>query len=210
MQATQATVLVATLLVMAANWWSRFTHDDRIERWSKPLATALVIGLALVSGAEGSRIAVAVVALTLCLAGDVFLMPAVDRFVFGLASFLLGHLVFVVLFVQYGLENTTLAGIAIVLAALVSISVGRVIVQGAAHADRTLRIPVLAYLLVITGTAVVGWSTGMWWVVAGTTLFVVSDSVLGWHQFVGQKRWMSPTIMITYHGAIACLALSLW
>jgi uncharacterized membrane protein YhhN len=83
-------------------------------------------------------------------------------------------------------------------------------VQGAAFADRALQKPVLAYLVVIMAMAVVGWSTTMPWVIAGTTLFVISDSILGWHQFVGQKKWMSPAVMITYHGAIAALALSLW
>jgi uncharacterized membrane protein YhhN len=144
------------------------------------------------------------------LLGDVLLMPAVDNFVGGLAAFLFGHVAFVVLFFQYGLEKVSLAGLAIVVVALLGAGPGRVIVQGAAHADAKLRIPVLAYLLVISTMAVVGWSTANPWVIAGTTLFVVSDSVLGWRQFVGQRSWMGPAVMITYHGAIACLALSLW
>lgn len=197
-------------MAAVANWWSRAVDNDAVERWSKPLTTVLVIGLALVSGAPTSQIVVAVIALTLCLAGDVFLMPAVDNFVLGLASFLLGHLVFIVLFVQYGLENVRLAGIAIVLATLLAISIGRVIVQGAAYADAKLGKPVLAYLVIISSMAVVGWSTAMPWVIAGTTLFVISDSILGWRQFVGQKAWMGPAVMITYHGAIVSLALSLW
>jgi len=206
----QLVLLVATGVAAVANWWSRAVDNDAVERWSKPLTTVLVIGLALVSGAPTDQIVVAVVALTLCLAGDVFLMPAVDNFVLGLASFLLGHLVFIVLFVQYGLENVRLAGVAIVLATLLAISIGRVIVQGAAYADPKLGKPVLAYLLIISSMAVVGWSTAMPWVIAGTTLFVISDSILGWRQFVGQKAWMGPAVMITYHGAIVSLALSLW
>lgn len=206
----QVALLIATALAAVINWWSRIRGNAAVETWSKPLTTLLVIGIALVSGAPTDQIVVAVIALVLCLLGDVFLMSVVDKFVFGLASFLLGHLVFIVLFVKYGLESTTLAGLALVLAALLGASVGRVIVQGATFADRTLQKPVLAYLVVIMAMAIVGWSTAMPWVIAGTTLFVISDSILGWHQFVGQKRWMSPAVMITYHGAIAALALSLW
>ncbi len=206
----QIALLVATLVSAAANWWSRVTDNRSIETWSKPLTTALVIGLALVSEAPTDQITVAVVALALCLAGDVFLMAAIDKFVLGLASFLLGHLVFIALFVKYGLDSKSWAGAAIILASLLVASIGRVIVQGAEYADKALKKPVVAYLVVITATAVFGWSTAMPWVIAGTTLFVVSDSILGWHQFVGQKRWMSPAIMITYHGAIISLALSLW
>jgi uncharacterized membrane protein YhhN len=203
-------LLVATALVAAADWWSRWKDDDRIERFAKPLATIGVIGLALVSGAPQEQVAVAVVALVLCLAGDVFLMPAIDRFVFGLASFLLGHLVFIILFIQYGLESAPLAGIALVLAGLLIASVGQVIVRGARQKDPGLRTPVLAYLCVISSMAAFGWATGLPWVIAGTTLFVVSDSILGWGQFVHRKGWMPVAIMVTYHGAIGALALSLW
>lgn len=204
-------ILLAIAGVLAVtNWWSRFTDNDRLETWSKPLTTIAVIGVALASGAPTDHLVVAGIALGLCLLGDVLLMPVVDTFVGGLAAFLLGHVAFVVLFFMYGLENMSLAGLAIVLVALLGAGPGRVIVQGAAHANPKLRRPVLAYLLVISTMAVVGWSTTNPWVIAGTALFVVSDSVLGWRQFVGQKAWMGPTVMITYHGAIACLALSLW
>jgi alkenylglycerophosphocholine/alkenylglycerophosphoethanolamine hydrolase len=205
-----AALLIATAVAAVINWWSRISGNATAETWSKPLTTVLVIGIALVSGAPSDQVVVAVIALGLCLLGDIFLMSVVDKFVLGLASFLLGHLVFIVLFVKYGLESSTLAGLALILAALLGASIGRVIVQGATFADRTLQKPVLAYLVVIMAMAVVGWSTTMPWVVAGTTLFVISDSILGWHQFVGQKKWMSPAVMITYHGAIAALALSLW
>ena len=206
----QPALLVATAVAALINWWSRFSNNDRVETWSKPLTTILVIGVALVSGAPTNHIVVAVIALAFCLLGDVLLMPAVNNFVGGLAAFLLGHIAFVVLFFQYGLEKVSLAGLAIVMVALLGAGPGRVIVQGAAHADVKLRVPVQAYLLVISTMAVVGWSTANPWVIAGTTLFVASDSVLGWRQFVGQRSWMGPTVMITYHGAIACLALSLW
>ena len=203
-------LLVATVLVALADWWSRWKDDARVERWAKPLATIGVIGLALVSGAPGDRVAVAVVALVLCLAGDVFLMPMLDKFVLGLASFLLGHLVFIVLFVKYGLDNPTLGGIDLMMAAVLIASVGMVVVKGAAAKDRALKTPVLAYLCVISAMAAVGWATGLPWVIAGSTLFVVSDAVLGYRQFVQARPWMPVAIMVTYHGAIASLALSLW
>lgn len=206
----QIALLVATAAAAVTNWWSRVRDDERLERWSKPLTTALVIALALVSGAPTEQVVVATVALTLCLVGDVCLMRPIDNFVAGLSAFLLGHLAFVVLFALYGLDSSTLAGVALILAGVLAASVGRVIVLGAVHSDTALKWPVLAYLVVILGTAVVGWSTTMPLVIVGTTLFVVSDSILGWRQFVGQRPWMAPAIMVTYHGAIATLALSLW
>ena len=149
-----AALLIATALAAATNWWSRIRGNSSLETWSKPLTTVLVIGIALVSGAPTDQIVVAVIALTLCLLGDIFLMSVVDKFVLGLASFLLGHVVFIVLFVKYGLQSSALAGLALIVAALLGASVGRVIVQGAEFADRTLQKPVLAYLVVIMAMAV--------------------------------------------------------
>jgi uncharacterized membrane protein YhhN len=116
---------------------------------------------------------------------------------------------FIVLFVLYGLTSTTLGGLALILASLLVITIGRVIVAGATHHDAALRTPVLAYLGIISAMGAVGWATGRWWVVLGSTLFVASDSVLGWGRFVRERRWMSITVMVTYHAAIASLALSL-
>lgn len=206
----QVALLVATALAAVTDWWSRVRHLEKLETITKPLTTVLVIGLALVSGAPAGQIAVAAVALTLCLLGDVALMPVIDKFVLGLAAFLLGHLVFIGLFLQYGLPKAWLGGIALLLAAVLVMSVGNVIVMGASAKDPALKQPVTAYLLIISLMTVFGWATGAPWVIVGTTLFVISDSILGWRQFVREQAWMSLAVMVTYHGAIACLALSLW
>ena len=206
----QATLLVATCVAALANWWSRLQENARVEAWSKPLTTLLVIGLALVSGAPASNTAIAVAALVACLFGDVALMPFVDKFVVGLACFLLGHLGFIALFAKYGMSTWWLGGGAGALSIVLIVTAGRRIVAAAAAHDAALRVPVLAYLTVISSMAVCGWATGRPWVVAGTTLFVISDTLLGWRQFMQPHRWMAPAVMITYHGAIASLALSLW
>ncbi len=206
----QVALFIATGLSAVANWWSRWRDSDRLEAWSKPLTTILVIGVALASGAPRSQIIVAVVALVLCLAGDVALMPAIDKFVVGLASFLLGHVVFIVLFAQYGMDHAVLGAVALVGAVVLAATAGRRIVQGASAQDAALRIPVLAYLAVISSMAVCGWATGTPWVIAGSALFVLSDSLLGWRQFVREHSWMAVAVMVTYHGAIASLALSLY
>lgn len=204
-----AALLVAIAVVAAADWWSRLRHLDRLEQWAKPATTVLVIGLAVASGATADRVAVAVVALGFCLIGDVALLPAIDRFVVGLAAFLVGHLLFIVLFEQYGLDNPIAGGIALALAVVLATAVAPTIVRGA-HEQRTaLAIPVMAYFAAISAMAVCGWATGRPWVIAGTTLFVLSDAILGWREFVTSRPWMPLAVMTTYHGALVALALSL-
>ena len=201
--------MVAALVAALVNWSTRVRPNQLLENISKPLTTLMVIGIAVTSSAPTSQVVVAAIALVLCLIGDVALLSSIDKFVLGLASFLLGHVAFVVLFVLYGLTSTTLGGLALILASLLVITIGRVILAGATHHDAALRTPVLAYLGIISAMGAVGWATGRWWVVLGSTLFVASDSVLGWGRFVRERRWMSITVMVTYHAAIASLALSL-
>ena len=211
----QVTLLAATALAAITNWFTRWRDNEDLETWVKPLTTMLVIGLAIANDAEIKYSGIAVVALVLCLEGDIALLPAIDKFIVGLASFLLGHLAFIVLFVRYGMPHRGLGAIAVGGAVVLTATAGRAIVRGAARKDAALRIPVVAYLLVICTMTVCGWATGRGWVIAGTTLFVISDTLLGWGRFANDRvandtRWHSTAVMVTYHGAIAFLALSLW
>ena len=210
----QVALLTITALVAMTNWCARWRNNYRVETWVKPLTTMGVIGLAIANDAEIKFSGIAVVALVLCLEGDIALLPAIDKFIVGLASFLLGHLAFIVLFVRYQMPHRGLAVIAIGAAAVLAATAGRVIVRGAVRKDAAMRWPVIAYLVVICAMTICGWATGRGLVIAGTTLFVISDTLLGWQRFVSNRDedsvWRSTAVMVTYHGAIAALALSLW
>lgn len=198
------------LLLCAGNWWSRWRDDERLELATKPGATVALAALAVAaSDASGGALVAGIVGFALCLGGDVALLPAIDKFVVGLASFLLGHVAFVVMFVLLGLDQAWLAIPALVGVGAVALTVGRRIIAGAGRESSALVWPVRAYLLVISSMAVVGWATGRPAAIAGSTLFVASDSILGWSKFVGGRRWMTVAIMVTYHAALAGLALSL-
>jgi uncharacterized membrane protein YhhN len=198
---------IATAIAAIANWYSRVNVNDRVELISKPLTT--VGAIAIAASADGPRPAtlVAIVALALCLIGDVALLPAIDRFVVGLAAFLLGHIAFIVMFAQRGFDRWALSGVAIVGVAALLGTAAVPIVRGAAA--KGFGIPVRAYLVVISSMFVLGWATGNWLIMLGSTAFIISDSILGWGQFVAEKRWMHLAIMVTYHVAIISLALSL-
>jgi D-alanyl-D-alanine carboxypeptidase len=206
-------VTAAAIAVVAApvNWWSRVTSSARAEAITKPLVT-VALGLLAVAVADDvptTAVVAATVGFVLCLVGDVALLPAVDRFLVGLGAFALGHVAFVVMFAALGLDHLWLGLLALALAGVAVGVAGRSILRGAARRDHAMQVPVACYLVVITVMAVAGWSTGRIAAIVGTTLFLASDSVLGWRMFVSERRWMAPTVMASYHGALAGLALSL-
>jgi uncharacterized membrane protein YhhN len=213
---TASAAIVGTSTIAAgaavANWWSRIDDRRRVELVTKPVATVAIGTLALLvaePGTPNAAIVAAVIGFVLCLAGDVALLPAVDRFVVGLGAFLAGHVAFVVMFFILGLDRWWLGAIALAGAVAVVVVIGRPIIAGARAQDPALLRPVQAYLAIISSMAVVGWATGRPAAIIGSSLFVLSDSILGRRQFVSQRRWMPVAIMMTYHGALLGLALTL-
>ena len=75
-------------------------------------------------------------------------------------------------------------------------------VMSTAH-DRALTVPVIVYVGVISAMFVVAQATGIGWLAVAATLFLVSDSLLGWNRFVRHVGWMPLAVMVTYHLAQA-------
>ena len=207
MRAALTLACLATGIAAITNWYSRVKQNERIELFSKPLTTIGAIAIAALADGPRSATIVAVLALVLCLIGDIALLPAADQFIAGLAAFLLGHIAFIVMFAYRGFDRWSISGVAVVGVAALLGTAAVPIVRGASA--NGMGIPVRAYLVVISSMCVLGWATGNWLVMLGATAFIVSDSVLGWGQFVAERRWMHLAIMVTYHVAIVSLALSL-
>lgn len=204
--AVAAAALTAALQVRA---------EYRGPRWQvycfKPLTTSLlVLAATLQASAHGPRYQLAVVTgLALSLAGDVFLMLPGDRFVPGLASFLLAHLAYVAAF-SSGIPpgaNPFLLLPALAAAALLI----RVLWRGLGR----LRYPVLLYAAAIVLMVWQAWARG--WELrspgsalgaAGAALFMASDSLLALNRFRAPFAWAQAAIMATYVAAQALIALS--
>ena len=199
--------IVATAVAAVCNWYFRVRPNDLGEMITKPLTTIGAIAIAALADGPHDATIAALIALVLCLIGDVALLPAVDKFIVGLGSFLLGHIAFVVMFSMRGLHKWSLAGVAIIGCALLVGTIAAPILRGAQ--TKGLGIPVRLYFAVIMLMFVLGWATGNWLVMVGSAAFIISDSILGWGQFVFERRWMHLAIMVTYHVAIVSLALSL-
>jgi uncharacterized membrane protein YhhN len=176
---------------------------------AKPLASTGFVALALARGAPDTRYGRWVLAaLALGWLGDVLLIPkgAKRSFAAGLASFLLGHLAFVVAFLVRGTSGPWLAGGAAAAAAL-AVPVLRWL---SPHVPASLRKAVLAYVAVISAmvaTAAGAFGAGAGGLLlAGALAFFASDLAVARERFVersfANKLWGLPL----YYGAQLLLA----
>lgn len=177
----------------------------------KPLTTALILAVALLQGpavSEGYR-ALVVAGLAFSLAGDVFLMLPKDRFLAGLASFGVAHLLYIAAF-------TATTGPTFEMGALAPFAV-----YGAAlvfclwpHFGR-MRVPALVYSAAILA---MGWRAAEQWVAHGETwslvalvgavLFAISDSALAWDRFRRPLPHRTLLVLSTYYAGQLGIALS--
>lgn len=203
-----AAVLVAVLAIRA------HYLDDR-QRWQvyafKPLATLLILALALsLSPARPDYQWAIAAGLLLSTAGDVFLMLPRDRFVAGLASFLLAHLCYLRAF---SIEVPFGAGLLLWLPFFAA--GGMVVALVWPGLKPALRGPVVVYVIVIAAMA--GQATGRWYVsgsmvalaaAVGAGLFVVSDAVLAIDRFRWPFRAARAVTLATYWAAQLLIAIS--
>jgi len=208
---TSAWVLLGAAGVFAVGDWIAVGRQDRrLEYLCKPAATgALVAVAARLDPAHSDQRAWFVAALVLCLAGDVFLMLPQDRFVPGLASFLVGHVLFTVGFLlRPGSASDYVIGGVLVAALTVPLAL-RFVGALRRGGNRALVPPVLAYVGAIGVMVVCAIGGANAWGIAGAVTFMVSDALIAETRFVGHRPWGRVAIMVTYHAALGGLVLSL-
>lgn len=177
----------------------------------KPLTIGLVIGLAWMVGEESPDryFWLVLLGLLFSAAGDVFLMLPRDRFIAGLASFLVAHLLYIAAFsAAAGFWATPWLALPYLLGA------GLMLLYLLPHAGN-LTVPVVVYALVI---ATMGWqATGHWLALRdsaslcamiGAMLFLVSDAVLATNRFAKPFISAELALLSTYFAAQTLIALS--
>ena len=203
-----AGVLVCACVVLA------LAGEYALTRWLvyvfKPLATLLILGVALAGTSASPTYRWLIVAgLAFSLAGDVFLMLPRDRFVAGLASFFIAHLLYIAAFVHDGrfkLPLTVLLPLlayALFLLWLVREGVGKLGPVVALYAGA---------LAAMAWTAVGRWAEIQTqpaeYAAIGAVLFVVSDSALAVDRFRRHFHAAQLVVLATYFAAQWLIALS--
>lgn len=208
-----AVVVVSGTLHILAEYNGRRWHVYLL----KPLTTWTILLVAVLANpdiADTGRASfyqsMIIGGLVFSLAGDVFLMLPQDRFIPGLFSFLVAHLLYIAAFTNLaGLHNRSgwlywpYLLVALLMLAYLWRAVGK------------LRIYVIAYMLVIS---VMAWQGAEYWFVSGTTasllaaigalLFLISDSVLAIDRFRYKFATASIVVMSTYYVAQLLIAWS--
>ncbi|MDR3650049.1 MAG: lysoplasmalogenase [Acidimicrobiales bacterium] len=210
MTAPALALLLAAGVFAVGDWVARASKNAPLEYLCKPATLAALIGaaVALVPVHDaGARRVWFVAALVCSLAGDVLLMFPTDRFVAGLAAFLVGHLCYVAGFWADGPSGIAFVVTSAVVVVVV-VPLGRRIL-GAIGGRRGLRGPVALYMVVISVMLATALATGNVLAGIGATLVVSSDAMIAWNRFVRPLRAADVGIMVTYHLGQAGLVLSL-
>ena len=209
---TQASFVFLTIAVALSvlNWVAVGQKNAILEYISKPAATiAFLMTVAMTDAVHDASWGWRVAAFVFCLAGDVFLMLPKDAFIPGLASFAVAQILFTV---SFATGETTASRVfiglfvAIPLAALLA---QRFVTAIRASGHAQLIAPVSVYMVVISAMAVGAIGGGNAVAIAGALIFMASDSLIAEMRFVKERAWHSVGIMVTYHLALACLALSI-
>ncbi|MDF2628252.1 MAG: hypothetical protein K0R39_2083 [Symbiobacteriaceae bacterium] len=187
----------------------------------KPGTMFLIIALAVIgarSGVAGSYAIWVVAALVASVVGDVFLMLPKDRFIYGLSAFLVAHLFYIYAF--WGALSIPLGILDLLRALIPALAVGFLLKAISAglreRGQKRLLLPVVVYASVIgamwwRANGLIGLDdlpVSVWMVVVGSSLFVVSDSVLAWDRFVRSVPYRDILVMGTYFTAQYLFALS--
>ncbi len=197
------------LLIALLDWIAVAKQWKALEYIAKPGAMVALIAWLVSLGGLSSPSIWFTAGLVFSLAGDVFLMLPAERFVAGLAAFLIAHLCYTVGYNTTSLPINVVTVILLAVVALTAMRLYRRIEQGLlAGGHAKLRAPVLLYSLVIsvmlfsalTTYVRPAWSPGAALLAGlGALLFFLSDSLLAWNRFVqpiGNGRLM---VIITYH-----------
>jgi len=207
----RAWILAAVAILGTGHLVARYVGARRAAGCLKPLPIALLAVLVAVDGRPAAYRWLVVAALLCSMAGDVLLLFP-KRFVPGLASFLLAHLLYIAAFAPAGGWDarawSTLLPFAL-FGGLMLVALWR-------HLGAE-RVPVMVYVAAI---AVMGWRAAVraaaphvpspsgLLALAGAVSFMGSDSLLAIDRFARHFESADGLVMVTYYAGQTLIALS--
>ncbi|WP_253735842.1 lysoplasmalogenase [Paenibacillus sp. FJAT-26967] len=170
-----------------------------------PMVLILLYARRVQHGRPGRYSLLMMAGLFFCMMGDGLLV----WFVVGLTAFLIGHLFYTAAFLTRW-RFTFLRLASVIPIVLFGLYMGHELRQALLLSGQTeLIIPVLVYISVISLMGCSAVMTGSVWAIAGSVLFIVSDSILSWNMFIEGVSHSGIWIMSTYYTAQFLMARSI-
>jgi len=167
-----------------------------------PVLTLSVLALTKVAGLKGKLL---FAALVLCAGGDIALALGGDMlFTVGLGLFLVGHIVYIVVFSRDFKAQRSRIPIAVV---LIAYAVAVAVIMTPHLQD--MMIPVYVYMVVITLMGIFAAFRGpkSMLVLYGAISFIISDSILAINRFMVAVPGADYLVMVTYYAAQMLIVL---
>lgn len=210
MQLVKRIFLVLFVLVSLGDLLAIAVDVQNLQHIFKPLILVMLGGYYFTSLNPGTRSALVVLAIVFSFLGDTFLMYEYKRsiyFMFGLGSFLLAHVFYILVYRQHQTADTSnqLAGVHRLRLAMPIVLAGSGLIIVLTPRLGDLQIPVVLYALVLVVMVLMALfrygrtsSLSFWFVFAGAVLFMISDSLLAINKFLTPLAHAGLWIMFTY------------
>jgi uncharacterized membrane protein YhhN len=201
---TQFAVNLLSIVSACAAIYFDFTDNSILYTFFKPLTTILIMSLLLfVKGTHALKFKnIIIAALIFCLLGDILLLWD-DYFVLGLASFLIGHLLFATGFIKLrGFHFNWVSFI-------IFFAIGAALLVWLKPDLEEFELPVTIYVLVITFMAWQG--IGLFledqkiayvFIALAVVLFMFSDTMIAVDKFKSPFKLSGLVILSSYWGSI--------
>ncbi|TYP99384.1 putative membrane protein YhhN [Tenacibaculum adriaticum] len=210
----QTKILIASILfliVSAIEVYAVAVNSQPLEMIFKPLLMTVLAVVYLFSVKKPSFWFLS--ALFFSFWGDVFLLFKDDFFVFGLASFLFAHILYIKITTNF-LKKESFAKVAVASAPFVVYLLALLLLINDNLGD--MLIPVTVYGITISSFGAVTLlnyishkSTANLWLFLGAVIFITSDSLIAINRFYEPKEIYGVIIMVTYIAAqyLICKAM---
>jgi uncharacterized membrane protein YhhN len=200
-------LLTAAAVAAVVDWAAVTTRRPAVERLAKPAVVLLLGAFAWLLHADASTPGRwLLLALVLCLVGDLLLLSSRDRaFGAGLAAFLLAHLAFVAVVVSLPRRDPVWVAVAVTVV-VVALVLWRLL-WPLARADLAEGGPPTVYALVLGAFVALAWWSGHRVLAVGATVFLVSDALLAAQRFRRPLPAGRLAVMVTYHVALAAVVV---
>lgn len=207
--------MMIALIILSAILYLIFAlyFDNKLYKFIwKPGTMILIILLAITESGLSTVFSYWVfVALLFSVMGDVFLMLTKKWFIYGLGSFLIAHILYIIGFlVVFSFTFTASVLFQIILLTIIAVIFYYYLFQNVRkEGGKRLLFAVACYIFVITTMLTLAIMTGIAILIIAALLFFVSDSILAVNRFKVKFQLADYLVMSTYFTAQLLFAISL-